>query len=390
MTFALLSLFLAAFSIGTTEFVVAGLLPEISADLSVTVPAAGLLMTGYAIGVAVGGPILSLLTSRFPRKPTILALMAIFIVGHVLCAVATSYPLLMAARVVVSFSHGSFFGLAAIIAVSLVPAERAGTALSLVFAGISVANIVGVPIGTAIGNAWGWRSTFWVVAALAIITSVTMALALPRDAAPRPGAVSFWTQFRVLRRPQVYLTYAIIVTVMIGFFAFFTFVAPFLNTVAGASADTVPWLLLLFGVGSTIGIFVGGRLADWSPMRTLLLAFPAQAVVWVLILLLGSNATAMAVLLFAIGATAMLTNTSMQNRILSGAAEAPDLASTLISSVFNIGIAIGAYLGATALSNGVAYAQLPWLGLVSALLTAVLAAIAYVVDRRPALATAAA
>jgi DHA1 family inner membrane transport protein len=261
--------------------------------------------------------------------------------------------------------------------------------LSLVFAGISVANIVGVPIGTAIGNAWGWRATFWVVAALAIFAAAAMALALPRDAARQQGGATIAAQFRVLGRPQVYLTYAIIVTIMIGFFAFFTFVAPFLTEVSGVAHGTVPWLLLLFGVGSTIGIFVGGRLGDWRPAHTLLLAFPAQAAVWALILLLAGNGAVMAVLLFAIGATGMVTNASMQNRILSGAADAPDLASTLISSVFNVGIAIGAYLGATALSNGIAYAQLPWLGLVCAVLTSGLAVLAFVADRRrPALATA--
>jgi DHA1 family inner membrane transport protein len=287
---------------------------------------------------------------------------------------------------VVSFSHGSFFGLAAIIAVSLVTPDRRGSALSLVFAGISVANIVGVPIGTAIGNAWGWRATFWVVAGLAVVAAAAMALALPRDAARQQGGATIADQFRVLGNPQVYLTYAIIVVFMIGFFAFFTFVAPYLTAVAGVPHESVPWLLLLFGVGSTIGIFVGGRLGDRRAAETLLIAFPVQALVWGAILLFSGNATTMAFLLFAVGATGMVTNTSLQNRILSGAAAAPDLAATLISSVFNLGIAIGAYAGATALQNGVAYAQLPWLGFVCTLLTAGLTVFAISVDRRAALA----
>jgi DHA1 family inner membrane transport protein len=382
MTIALLSLFLAAFSIGTTEFVVAGLLPEVSADLGVSVPTAGLLMSGYAIGVAVGGPIVSLLTSRLPRKPTIIALMGIFVIGHVLCAIAPTYPLLMAARIVVSMSHGCFFGLAAIIAMSLVPPARTSSALALVFAGISVSNIVGVPLGTAIGHAFGWRTSFWVIGAVAIFAAIAMAYALPRGAAAQKAGARLSDQFRVLRRPKVYMTYIIIVVMMIGFFSLFTFIAPFLTDVSGVGSDYVPGLLLLFGAGATIGIFAGGRLGDWRPSLTLLVAFPAQAAVYAGMVLLGANAAAMAVLLFLMGATGMVTNASMQNRVLKGAAEAPDLASTLISSVFNIGIAIGALVGAAVLANGAGYARLPWIGIATAIATALLVVLALRIDRR--------
>lgn len=382
MTIALLALALAAFSIGTTEFVVAGLLPEVSAELGVTVPVAGLLMSGYALGVAVGGPIVSMLTSRFPRKPTILALMAVFVVGHVFCALAPTYGLLMLARLVVSFSHGSFFGLAAIVAVSLVPPERTSWALSLVFAGLSVANIVGVPLGTLIGHAFGWRMSFWAIGGLGIATALAIALALPSGAARQNAGAPLSQQFRVLAQPQIYMTYAIIIAMMIGFFALFTFVTPYLTGVSGAAPELVPALLLLFGAGATLGIFLGGRLGDWRPGQTLLLAFPAQGLVYASMLAFGTSAAAIAVLLFLMGVTGMVTNAAMQNRILRAAAEAPDLASTLISSVFNVGIAIGAWAGATLLAAGAGYAQLPWLGIGSAVGTTALTILALAMDRR--------
>lgn len=383
MSLALISLFLAAFSIGTTEFVIAGLLPEISRDLGVPVPNAGLLVSGYAIGVAIGGPILTLLTARFPRKPTILFLMAIFVAGHVFGAFAQNYALLLTARLIISLSHGSFFGLAAIIAVSLVPETRRNSALALVFAGISVANIVGVPLGTAIGNAFGWRATFWAVGGLAIVAVVAMAFVLPRDAGHQDNRPTIAAQFRVLGHPKVYTTYLIIVLMMIGFFGFFTYVAPFLTEVSGVPGALVPWLLLLFGVGATTGIFTGGRFGDWRPRETLLFAFPAQVAVYAAIVLLSGSGYAMAVLLFALGAATIVTNSTIQNRILTGAAEAPDLASTLISSVYNIGIAAGAWIGATALTGQVPYAQLPMLGLVTSTLAGLMALIAYRMDGVP-------
>jgi DHA1 family inner membrane transport protein len=385
---ALVSLFLAAFAIGTTEFVPAGLLPDIATDLNVSVPTAGLLISGYAAGVAVGGPILSLLTSRFPRKPTILFLMGIFVAGHVFCAMAPSYGLLMAARIVVSLSHGSYFGLMAIVTMSLVPPEKQGSAIAFVFAGISVANLFGVPIGTFIGNAWGWRATFWVVGAVGIIAAAAMFVFLPKGAAQQREGATLGDQFRVLGNPQVYMTYAIIVAMMIGFFSFFTFISPWLTGVGLLPAAYVPGVLLLFGLGATVGIFIGGRLGDWRPEATLVWAFPVQVVVFALALLLTGNPIIAAVLVFAIGAANMITNATLQTRILNGAAAAPDLASTLISSVYNIGIAVGAYLGAIALEGGMSYAQLPWFGVFASAVAGAIAVLTITLERRRRLAAA--
>lgn len=379
MNHALLSLFLAAFSIGTTEFVVAGLLPEISRDLGVSVPTAGLLVSGYAIGVAVGGPILSLLTSHFPRKPTILLLMAIFIGGHIFCALAPSYALLMGARIVIAMSHGSFFGLAAIIAVSIVPPNQRGAAISLVFAGLTVANILGVPLGTVIGNAFGWRSTFWVVGGLAVLATLAMAMLIPKGAASQQASSTLRQQFRVLGRHEVYFSYLLITVMMIGFWSVFTYVAPLLVQVTGLSSEWVPWALLMFGLGATAGIFAGGRLADRAPSQTLLIAFPVQGLIYVGLLLFPGSAVAMIFLLFAIGAGTFIVGSTLQNRILHGAAEAPDLASTLISSVYNVGIATGAFAGAAALNAGTPYQMLPWCGVV---LSVVVSGLAVMLVRR--------
>jgi MFS transporter, DHA1 family, inner membrane transport protein len=380
--FALISLCVAAFSIGTTEFIIAGLLPDIAGDLKVSVPAAGLLITAYAAGVAVGGPVISLVTARFSRKPTIVLLMAIFIGGNVLCALAPSYGVLVVARVVISFSHGSFFGLAAIIAVSLVPATRRSFALSLVFSGISVANIIGVPLGTLIGHSLGWRASFWIISVVALLATAAMLALLPNDAAAAHADITVAEQFRVLVNPQIYLTYLAIVLMMIGFFSFFTFIAPFLTEVTGIAEQNIAAMLLLFGVGATVGIFSGGRLGDWRPGTTLLAAFPLQAAAFAAILLLSNSTAAMAVLLFVLGAVVIVTQSPLQNHVLSHAAAAPNLASTLIPSVFNAGIAIGTWLGFIALSKGAHYSELPWLGVVCSLAAGGVITVVLAMERR--------
>ncbi len=383
MNLPLFSLFLAAFGIATSSFIVAGLLPEISADMGVTIPVAGLLVTAYSFGVAVGGPVMSLLTSCFTRKPTILALVAVFIAGQVLCALAPTYELLLGARLVISLTHGTFFGLAAIIAVSVVPPERRAAAISLVFAGITVANIIGIPGGTAIGHAFGWRAAFWSVGALAVVAFATMAVLLPANSAPRPAGAGLAQQFRVLGRHQVYLTYLIILILMLGVWVSFTYIVPLLVNAAHIPQELVPWLLLIFGVGSTLGLFLGGRLGDRNPSATLSLGFGAQVLLYLLFPLLIENPWAVTVLLFLIGFAAFVVNAPLQNRVLKGAADAPDLASTLMSSMFNVGIASGATIGSVMLSQGASYAHLPWVAFALAIPATGLVILAAWLDSRP-------
>ena len=362
MPLALLSLFLASFCLGTTEFMIAGLLPAISNDLAVTIPVAGLLVTGYAAGVAVGGPVITLMLSGLRRKHAILITMAIFIMGHVFCALAPSYEWLMIGRIVTSLSHGTFYGLAVIAAVGLVPPSRSGQAVSLIFAAITIASIAGVPAGTAIGNLWGWRATFWALGALAGLFTVGLAVFLPGGIDDRKSAPGIEAQFRALGDQKVYSAFAIIIAMTVAFWSFYTFVSPFLTIVSRMSESGVPALLLLFGVGATGGAVLGGRLADWKPGTMLLLVFPAQALTYAAISLAGTNGVTIAVCLVLLGVLFFLPNAALTSRILQGARQAPELASTLLSTVFNIGIATGAFLSARALEGGFRDVDLPWFG----------------------------
>ena len=388
MTLPLLSLFLAGFAIATSSFVVAGLLPEIALDLGVTVPTAGLLVTAYAFGVAIGGPLLSLFTSRFRRKPTILALMAIFVAGQIFCALAPTYELILAARLVISLSHGTFFGLAAILAVGMVPPERRGTAISLVFSGITVATVLGVPGGTAIGHAFGWRMAFWGVAGIAVVAAGVMALLLPAGPTPRAEGSNLTRQVKMLGRQQVWLSYAVILLLMLGVWTSFTYISPLLRETTGVSESLVPWFLLIFGVGSTIGLLVGGRLDRWSTSRTLIAGFAAQIAIYFCFALFATSPIVVAILLFLMGFAGFVVNAPLQNRVLRGAAEAPDLASTLMSSMFNIGIATGASVGAILLTRGYEYGNLLWVSVVMAVPATLLVLVAAYLDTRPKTASA--
>ncbi len=369
MPIAVYVLFLAAFCIGTTEFVIAGLLPEISADLSVSIPVAGYLISVYAIGVAIGGPIITLAIAKFARKRNLLLLMGIFIAGHVVCALAPGYGMLMVGRLVVSLSHGSFYGIALIVAASLVPVNKSGTAIAWIFAGISVANILGVPFGTAIGNWFGWRATFWVVGGAAIIAAAGIMATIPSDSNAEGERQPLSAQFSALANQKVLMTYLTFATMLVGFWSFYTFIAPYLAEVAAISQQALPVMLFLFGAGATTGSMIGGRLADWNLSATLAISLPLQALTYVVVALSSTNLYVLSVVLFLFGISAFLPSSAIVNRILAGAAKAPELASTLVSSAANAGIAIGALVGALAISNGFAYGQLPWVGMFFAALT---------------------
>ncbi len=370
MPIAIITLFLAAFCIGTTEFVIAGLLPEISNDLDISIPIAGYLISAYALGVAVGGPIITLSIARAPRKLNLLFLMAIFIAGHVWCATAQGYQMLMVGRLTVALSHGSFFGVASVVAVTIVPEDRRGTAIAWLFAGITVANIVGVPIGTAIGNWLGWRATFWVVGSVAILVFVAMIFTLPKDPTAvgiRPGIRA---QISALTNQKVLLSYLVFTFSLIGFWALFTFIAPFLLDVAGISQQKLPFFLFLFGGGATFGTIIGGRLANQHLTRTLAVAYPVQVFAFIIVALGRADLYLVGALLFAFGAIMFLPASALVNRVITSASEAPDLASTLIASAANIGIAVGAVVGAQAVIAGLSYSQLPLIGILFATLAA--------------------
>lgn len=384
MPLAVFALAFAAFCIGTTEFIVSGILLPVSHDLGVTVPTAGLLVTGYAAGVAVGGPILGLLTTRIQLKPAILGVMLLFALGQLLCAFAPSYEMLLAARLVSACGHGVFFGVASVAVSGLVPVERRGAALSLFVGGITVANILGLPAGTAIGNAFGWRVAFVCIAALALLSVIAVFVSLPAKAkgeqeADAPLAV----QAAQLRHHEVWLSYLTIAIIMVGQLAFGTFQVAILTNVTGLDlVSQVPFYLLAGGAGAVIGIWLGGKLADWRTGTAIIIITIGQVACFVLLLLTVRSPIGIAIMLFVSSAFGFGFSTPIQVRILHGARVAPRLAATLVSTAYNIGIAAGAFLGAALLNNGIDYALLPAAGVVCSALASIVAAISLRLDRR--------
>jgi len=382
MPIAVYALALMAFAIGTTEFIVSGILPAISADLSVSIPTAGLLVTGYAAGVAVGGPILALLTARFPAKPVLLVLGVVFAVGQVLCAVAPDYALLMGARLVSACGHGVFFGIGSVTVSRLVPENRRGSALSLFVGGITVANILGVPAGTAIGNAFGWRASFVCIAAMALLAVLAIAFALPGVKGPAAPEAPLRQQAAQLRHPAVWTSYLIIAVVMVGSVSFGTFQVPLLIEITRIEPGYVPLFLLLGGIGSVVGIFVGGRLADWKPLESLLGILLVQGACYIALMASAQHAIAMGISLFASAAATLAFSTPTQVRIFTAARAAPNLASTFVSTAYNVGIAAGALLGAVLLNSGMSYATMPLIGVASSIIAALITAGSLMSERR--------
>lgn len=382
MSLPLIALFIAAFAFGTAEFVIAGVLPEVALGLGVSVPTAGFLITGYAIGIAIGGPLLAVATKKMSRKTLIILLGAVFTIGQALCALAPNFELLMVARVLVAVVHGTYFGIAAIVAVSLVPADKRGFAVALILSGLTVSNILGVPGGTAIGNALGWRATFWAVGALGLIATVFTALFLPAKSGDAATAGSFMREFKVLGRQQVVTSLLIVILVMIGQYSLFTYIAPLLREVTMLEQGVVPWILLLFGVGSTIGVFIGGRLADWKLMPSLIVIMTLQCLAYIALHYASPFAMVMAVTVIFWGGVNFAFGSPVQSRVLAWAADAPNLASALIPTGFNIGIAIGAALASTLLEQGVGYRDLPWIGAIAMVLAVAIAVFSYVWEQR--------
>jgi DHA1 family inner membrane transport protein len=366
MPLALIALAIASFCIGTTEFVIMGLLPDVARDLGVTIPVAGLLVTGYALGVVVGAPVVAAATIRLPRKPALLGMVGVFIVGNVLCALAPTYAVLLFARIVTAFCHGSFFGIGSVVAADLVPVAKRAQAIALMFGGLTLANVLGVPFGTALGNALGWRSTFWAVAVVGVIAALAIVAWLPAAIPMKPANLR--GEMRVLKRPQVLLAMAISVLASASLFSVFTYIAPLLENVTHLTPAVVTYALLVFGAGLTAGNFIGGRLADWKLMPSLLGVMVVLALVCAAFAFTSRWSIAAFVTLFVWGALAFAVVPLLQMRIVNEAADAPNLASTLNQGAFNLGNATGAWLGGAALVAGISYGMLPWVGAAVAVL----------------------
>lgn len=361
MPIALFALALGGFGIGLTEFVIMGLLPEVAADFAVSEAVAGYLISGYALGVAVGAIGLTVAITRIDRKKALVGLMVIFIAGNVLSALAPSYEMMMLGRIVAALSHGAFFGIGAVVAANLVPANRKAAAISLMFAGLTVANVLGVPIGTFIGQAAGWRSTFWVISVIGVVSLIGIALLIPAMAG-RTGGGSILAEFRIFRSGQVWASMIITVLGYGGMFGAFSYIAFTLTGVSGFAASTVPWLLVLFGVGLFVGNIVGGRAADRNLGRTLLVLLVGLIVILVAFALLASSQVATLVLLVLMGGFGFATVPGLQMRIMNFAGDAPTLASGANIAAFNVGNAFGAWVGGLTIAAGLGYASPLWAG----------------------------
>ncbi|MFJ4868827.1 MFS transporter [Streptomyces sp. NPDC088757] len=360
MPLALLALAVGAFGIGTTEFVVMGLLPEVATDFGVSIPTAGLLVTGYALGVVVGAPLLTVLGGRVSRKRMLMLLMGLFVLGNLLSALAPGFGLMLAGRVVASLAHGSFFGIGSVVAASLVAPDKKAGAIATMFTGLTVANIVGVPLGTFIGQAIGWRTTFAIVAALGVVGLLGIARLVP--AVPRPEGTHLRRELKAFRNPQVLLAMAMTVLGFGGVFAAITYIAPMMTEVAGYSDGAVTWLFVLFGAGMFLGNLLGGRYADRALMPLLYTTLGGLAIVLALFTVTAHHKALAAITILLVGALGFATVPPLQKRVLDQAHGAPTLASAVNIGAFNLGNALAAWLGGTVIAAGFGYTSPNWVG----------------------------
>lgn len=349
----LLALAVGAFGIGVTEFTPMGMLPLIAADLNVSIPAAGLVVSAYALGVVIGAPLVTLATARLPRRRLLVGLMAIFTLGNLMAALADSYAMLVAGRLVTALNHGAFFGVGAVVAAGLVPPERRAAAVAAMFSGLAIATIGGVPLAAWTGAMLGWRAAFWGIAAIGAVAMLALRLALPELKA-EPGADP-WSELRVLGRGPVLAALALTMVGFSAMFTVFTYIAPILRTETGATAPFVTAMLVLFGLGLTVGNWLGGRLADRSVDGTIIGALAAQLVVLVLFAWGMHGAAAAALLIVLWGVASFASVAPLQMRVMAQAADAPSLASAMNIGAFNLGNAVGAAVGGATIDAGLGY-----------------------------------
>ena len=376
----LIALSVGAFGIGVTEFAPMGLLPVIAADLHVSIPRAGLLISAYALGVMIGAPLMTLTTGRVPRRLLLIALAGIFTLGNLLAAVSGSYAMLLAARILTSFNHGAFFGVGAIVAAGLVPPDKRAGAVAAMFMGLTIANVVGVPLATWAGEHLGWRSAFWGIAGLGIATMAALRLTLPKLPAPDGGDAI--AELRVLGRGPVLAALALTVIAASAMFTVFTYIAPILRDATRASLGFVTAMLITYGVGLTVGNWLGGRFADRSVDRTLIVTLAALSAILVAFALSMGHAWPSAVLIFLWGIASFALVPPLQVRVMAAAADAPNLASAMNIGAFNLGNAIGAALGGGVIAAGLGY---PMVAIAGALAAATGLAAVLLGQRRAAL-----
>ncbi|MFD0695200.1 MFS transporter [Paenibacillus sp. GCM10027628] len=376
---SLFSLTAGAFAIGMTEFVIMGILPNVATDLGVSISQAGQLITSYALGVAFGAPILAMLTHRLPQKSLLCLLMGIFILGNLLAVVAPNYGTVMVARLITALAHGTFFGVGSVIAANLVRPDKRAGAVSVMMAGLTIANIIGVPLGTFIGQHLGWRASFGSVVLMGIISFIGILIFIPRI--EQKTATSLIQQVRALAQPRLLLVLLIGALGCSSLFAVFTYITPILTDITGFSESSVTWILVLFGFGVTLGNILGGKLADWKLMPSLLVNFTVLVLILALFAFTDRVPVAAVITVFIWGIASFGILPGLQLRIMNLAKEAPELAATSTHSALNLGNASGAFLGGWAITH-IGLNSLPLIG---SLLTAgglLLLAISYGYERK--------
>lgn len=383
MPVALLALAVGAFGIGVTEFVIMGLVLQVSADLGASLPATGLLLSGYALGVTAGAPLLTLATRRLPRKTTLLVLMAIFTLGNIACAVAPTYGALMAARVLTALAHGTFFGVGSLVAASLAAPDRRASAIAVMFTGLTIATLLGVPAGAWLGLNFGWRATFWTIAVIGVVAMLVLARLVPADKG-KVEVAPLRQELATLADPQVLLGLAMTVLGFGGVFAVFTYIQPILVEITGFSQDAVSPILLLFGLGLIVGNMLGGKLADRNLPVALLATTAALAIVLFAMTATLRSPIGVTIFVGLIGAAAFATVAPLQMRVLDKAGPAGrNLASSLNIAAFNLGNAFGAWLGGVTIDHGPGLAAVTWVAALVPLASLVLAVISLRLDKRP-------
>ncbi|WP_328712418.1 Cmx/CmrA family chloramphenicol efflux MFS transporter [Nocardia salmonicida] len=386
MPTAIYILGLSIFAQGTSELMLAGLLPEMAADLGVSIPSAGLLISAFALGMLVGAPLLAVVTLRWPRRDALLAFLAIFVAAHVVGALSENYWVIFGTRVVSAFVYAGFWALAAATAVSLVAPRLRGRAMSIVAGGLTIATIVGVPAGTVIGQHWGWRAAFWAVAGLSALTMIGVFTKIPGG---RPSTVAALRgELRVMANPRLWVSYGATALSTGSAFVTFAYLGALLADTTGISAAWIPAVLGLYGVGGLIGITIGGRFADAHPFRTLYVGATGMTVAAAAIAVTAHSPAAMVVLVLLLGAFGFATNPALNTRVFTLADGAPTLAAATNYSAFNIGITVGPWLGGLAIGAGLGFTSVGWIGAGLGLAMVATVALSHRLEREPGTATA--
>lgn len=385
MPIALFALTLSAFAIGTTEFVIVGLVPTIAQDLGVSLPSAGLLVSLYALGVAIGAPVLTALTGRWQRKSVLLAVMSLFVVGNLLAWMAPTYSSLITARILTGLAHGVFFSIGSTIATGLVSKEKEASAIAIMFTGLTVALVTGVPLGTWIGQNFGWRATFMVVASLGLIALIGSALLVPKNLKQSPPA-RISQQLKVLTQPRLLLVYAMTAVGYGGTFTAFTFLAPILEQVSGFESSAIGLIMLVYGVSVAVGNIWGGRMADrMGPIKALHIIFTALALVLVAFTFTAGNQITAVITILIWGAFAFGNVPGLQVYVVQLAEkytpQAVDVASGLNIAAFNVGIALGSILGGVII-EGMTLMDTAWIGALIVVLALALTRLSGFLDKR--------